>query len=288
MYLKKISKLIFLIILLIISFVILEMISYSPKYINKSSISFEITNVRNPQAKKIVRFVDNLYAFFLVKFIKKHQAHLYQNNTEYKDLPDNQIIIGKKDNFTKTVSKVNNNLNTWKRSHGNHSSNRFSDLKIININNIKNLDLAWRYKFSEIKNDIQANPIIAEDKIYLPTTGKEVVALNAVTGEESWRIKTKGTPARRGLVYWTNGNLDDSKIYFCAEKELISINPKNGSANKEFGDEGIVKLKKRCKVSPAIIKNKLVIATVEPALEVYNLKDGKLLWKFYLKLLMIL
>ena len=138
MYLKKISKLIFLIILLIISFVIIEMISYSPKYINKSSISFEINNVRNPQAKKIVRFVDNLYAFFLVKFIKKHQAHLDQNNTEYKDLPDNQIIIGKKYNFTKTVSKVNNNLNTWKRSHGNHSSNRFSDLKIININKLAN------------------------------------------------------------------------------------------------------------------------------------------------------
>ena len=283
MYIKKISKLIFLIILLIISFVIIEMTSYSPKYINKSSFSFEITNVRNPQAKKIVRFVDNLYATFLIKFFKEHKKHLDQLNTEYKDLPNSKIIKAKEDNFTKTISKVNNNLDTWKRSHGNHSSNRFSDLKIININNIKNLDLAWRYKFSEIKNDIQANPIIAENKIYLPTTGKEVVAINAITGKESWKVKTKGTPARRGLVYWSKNNLDNSKIYFCAEKELISLNPKNGMANKDFGNDGIVKLKKRCKVSPAIIKEKLIIATVEPAIEVYNLKDGKLLWKYYLK-----
>jgi len=44
-----------------------------------------------------------------------------------------------------------------------------------------------------------------------------------------------------------------------------------------------VKLKKRCKIAPVIIKNKLIIATVEPALEVYDLLNGKLLWKYYLK-----
>ena len=42
-------------------------------------------------------------------------------------------------------------------------------------------------------------------------------------------------------------------------------------------------MKKRCKVSPVIINKKLIIATVEPALEIYDLLNGNLLWKYYLK-----
>ena len=74
-----------------------------------------------------------------------------------------------------------------------------------------------------------------------------------------------------------------SRIYLCAEKQLISINPKNGKLIKDFGNEGIVDLKRRCKVSPAIIDDNLIIATVDPAIEVYNIINGKLLWKYYLK-----
>ena len=36
-------------------------------------------------------------------------------------------------------------------------------------------------------------------------------------------------------------------------------------------------------VTPVIINDKLVIATFEPGVETYNLYDGKLNWKFYLK-----
>ena len=80
-------------------------------------------------------------------------------------MPQQKIIKAESDNFT--LSKLNNfnNLDDWKRSHGNHSSNRFSDLNQINLSNVKNLDLVWKYKFDEIKRDIQANPIIAENKI---------------------------------------------------------------------------------------------------------------------------
>ena len=103
---------------------------------------------------------------------------------KYKKLPNEKIIFGKTDNFTLTTFQESNNLNDWPRSHGNHSSNRFSDLSIININNIDKLDLAWKYKFDEIGRDIQANPIIAEDKIFLPTPGHKVVALNAKNGKK--------------------------------------------------------------------------------------------------------
>ncbi len=278
---KKIIKLISLILLLLTSFVVIEMISISTKYINKPILSFDINNVRNPQIKKFTRNIDNLYASILIKFSKEHQGHFDQKERQFEELPEYKFISAKIDNFTISNFRENNNLYDWKRSHGNHSSNRFSDLKKINLSNIKNLDLAWIYEFKEINRDIQANPVIADGKIFIPTTGNSIVSIDAVNGRKIWEYIVNSTPARRGLIYWSEKNT--SRIYFCAEKKLISLNSENGQPIKNFGKNGIVKLKNRCKISPVILKDNLVIATVEPALDVYNLISGKLLWKFYLK-----
>ena len=278
---KKIVKLICILFLLFFSFILIEMISVSTKYVNRSTISFDINNIRNPQIKKITRKADNFYAFLLLKLSKKHKEHLNQEDNEFEKLPEFKTILAKEDNFTISDFNEKNNFNEWKRSHGNHSSNRFSNLSKINLSNVKNLDLAWKYEFDEINRDIQANPVIAEGKIFLPTTGNKIISINAVNGKKIWEYKVDATPARRGLVFWSKG--DKSRIYFCAEKKLISLNAKNGQPVKSFGKNGIIKLKNRCKVSPVIIKNTLAIATVEPALEVYDLNAGKLSWKYYLK-----
>ena len=53
--------------------------------------------------------------------------------------------------------------------------------------------------------------------------------------------------------------------------------------NLNFGKKGMLKLKHKCHVTPVIIGKNIIIATFEPGLEIYNLKDGKLNWKIYLK-----
>ena len=278
---KKIIKLISIVFLLIFSLVLIEMISISTKYVNKSNVSFSVNNVRNPQIKKLVRTLDNLYAFSLVKLSKKHKEHFDQGDKKFDSLPEYKTILAKKNNFTLTEINKKNVFDEWKRSHGNHSSNRFSSLSKINLSNIKNLELAWKYEFNEINRDIQANPVIANGKIFLPSTGNKIVSIDASTGKKIWEYQANSTPARRGIVFMSNDS--KSNIYFCAEKSLISVNAENGKLDKNFGEKGIVILKNRCKISPVIIDNQIIIATVEPALEVYNLNDGKLLWKYYLK-----
>jgi len=280
---NKVLKLIFLLVLLFISFVVIEMTSISTKYVNRPLITLDVNNVQNPQIKKLVRRLDNLYAIFLLKISDEQKKHLDQTDSKYQELPEEKIIFGKTDDFTINILRKGNNLNDWQRSHGNNMSNRFSDLSQININNIEKLDLAWKYKFNEIKRDIQANPVIAENKIFLPTTSYQVIALNAKDGKKIWEHNVKGTPARRGIIYWPGNGNYESRIYFCVEKELISLNAENGKFVKTFASNGSVKLKRRCLISPAIINNKLIIATFEPAVEIYNLFDGKLLWKYYLK-----
>jgi len=279
---NKIIKLTIILFLLFVTYVAIEMSSISTKYINKSIISFDISNVKNPKIKSLTRSLDDFYAQFLFKVSKKHQKHLDQTDEKFVSLPETKIIYAKKKNFTISNSKDKNTTNNWHRSNGNHSSNRFSDLTQINLNNINKLDLVWKYKFDEIKRDIQANPIVAENKIFLPTTGNKIIALNPENGKKIWERKINGMPARRGLVYW-NSNNNESRLFFCAKSQLISINSKNGNFIKDFGNRGTVKLKKECKVAPVIINDNLVIATFEPAVEVYNLFSGKLLWKYYLK-----
>ena len=49
--------------LFIVLFVIYELTSIDTKYINKNSIIIDINNVRNPQVKKLVRFLDNYFGY---------------------------------------------------------------------------------------------------------------------------------------------------------------------------------------------------------------------------------
>ena len=268
---------------LFISIILIEMISISRTYINKPFFTFEINNVRNPQLKKILRQLDNYYGVILLKLSNQQKKHLDQTDHKYINLPDEKIIFGKKDNYTLNNYEESNNLNDWHRSHGSHFSNRFSDLSQINTKNIHKLDIAWKYKFDDINRDIQANPVIAENKIFIPSPGHSMVAINSLNGKEIWKYKVDGVPARRGLIYWPGHSKHKSRIFFCAEKELISLNSETGDRVKNFGSNGKVQLKRRCLVSPVIINDNLVIATFEPALEVYNLYNGKLIWKYYLK-----
>ena len=73
---KKIVKLICILFLLFFSFILIEMISVSTKYVNRSTISFDINNIRNPQIKKITRKADNFYAIICI-FIKNWSYHFH-------------------------------------------------------------------------------------------------------------------------------------------------------------------------------------------------------------------
>ena len=84
------------------------------------------------------------------------------------------------------------------------------------------------------------------------------------------------------MIYLEKTNKEPSKLFFPSYKRLIAINAKNGQFIKKFGNNGIVKLKKPSITAPAIFKNNLIITTSEPSLEVYDLNNGKLLWKFVL------
>ena len=277
---KKIIKFFYYVFFIIILFTIYEVTSIDNRYVNRPTISIDVNNIRNPQIKKIVRKLDSSLGNLYFSLSKKKQNEFYNQNIElYNSLPDELVISAELENLTLSNGMNLNNQESWKRSHGNHSSNKFSNLEMINTNNVKDLDIAWTYTF-EKKGDIPGNPIYFNGAVYLSSTEKSLVALNAANGEKIWEHQTEGLAARRGLII---NEEEKSKIYFCDQKNLISLYASNGQTVKNFGKKGKIKLKKKCQITPVIIDDKIIIGTFEPSIEVYDLLKGELLWKFYLK-----
>ena len=77
---NKILSSIVLLFLIILTLSIIDMTSISTKYINKSTITFEVNNVRNPQLKKLVRFVDNTYSQIYFSLSKDQKKNLVSSD----------------------------------------------------------------------------------------------------------------------------------------------------------------------------------------------------------------
>ena len=188
---KRIFVFFIYIFVFIIFFIFYELTSIDRKYINRSVIDIDVNNVRNPQIKKLVRAIDNFLGNFYFNSSKKKQNEFYDKDLEkYNNLPDEIIIKAELDNLTISNERNFNNSINWTRSHGNHSSNKFSNLKKINTKNVKNLEVAWTHTFGK-KWDIPGNPIYLDGNIYLSSTDKSLVALNASNGKKIWEYKTE-------------------------------------------------------------------------------------------------
>jgi quinoprotein glucose dehydrogenase len=277
---NKIFKFFYYIFFVIIVFTLYEVTSIDNRYINRSTITVDINNIRNPQIKRIVRKLDLYLGKLYFNLSKKKQNEFNNQDLElYSSLPEEVTVPANLENLTDSNGNNLNNLKSWKRSHGNHSSNKFSNLELINNENVNNLDVAWTYTF-EKKGDIPGNPIYFNGVVYISSTEKSLIALDAKSGKKIWEHQTEGLAARRGLII---NEEEKSKIYFCDQNNLLALYASNGELVREFGKKGKIKLKKKCHITPVIIDDKIIIGTFEPAIEVYDLLKGKLLWKFYLK-----
>lgn len=71
MIILKILKLFLIVLIVVFVFIIYELTNINFNYINKSFISINVNNIRNPQVKKIVRSFDNYFSYYYFKISKK-------------------------------------------------------------------------------------------------------------------------------------------------------------------------------------------------------------------------
>ncbi len=277
----------FTVIFLLVLSVLFDLAKYDSSYINRSPLTFSVNNLNSKTTENFFEDYSEWYRKIAAKFFKKHKEYWKVEDPSIREnLPKIKHVSKKKDNFLpgRSLDQIEKNFSNWTRSHGGFSSMRFSNLDAINKTNVKKLKLAWIYNSKDGKKGMQANPIVYDGKIFVPTPGNHIVCLDGSNGKEIWRYKVERGyhAAKRGLLIWNDKKNNILKLFFTNDDQLISLNAKTGKPIKSFGKNGIIKIGSS-PTTPAIIDNQLVVGTIRPAIEVYNIYTGKLKWKYYLR-----
>ncbi|MFP6780023.1 MAG: PQQ-binding-like beta-propeller repeat protein [Alphaproteobacteria bacterium] len=78
------------------------------------------------------------------------------------------------------------NDNDWSWYHGNDNATRYSALEQINTSNIDNLNVAWIHHAGNIKQGLEATPLVIDGIMYYSGSYNRTFALDAATGKEIW------------------------------------------------------------------------------------------------------
>ena len=142
----------------------------------------------------------------------------------------------------------------WRSYAGEPGSSRYSPLDQINRDTVKNLQVAWSWKFDNFGGGTsETTPIMVNGVLYF-TVGqrRNVIAVNAGTGETLWtwrldegaRFDQAPRKVGRGVAYWTDGT--EARIVTVTPGfQLVALNAKTGVPIPGFGQDGAVDLFKQ-------------------------------------------
>jgi alcohol dehydrogenase (cytochrome c) len=188
---------------------------------------------------------------------------------------------------------ANQEPQNWLMYGGNYSNHGHSLLTQLNPQNVKDLQLKWVWHPSgkPAEEKMECEPIVVDGILYA-TSLTEVVALDAVSGRQYWRLSrpfneldfplqrmyevNKGVAIIGNTLFWTTG-WDD---------HLLAIDAKTGHVKWEVA---IADWKKGYVINmvPMVIKNQVIVgpATDDRGancfLAAYDIETGKELWKTY-------
>ncbi len=146
-------------------------------------------------------------------------------------------------------------------------------------------------------------PLVIGNVLYMSTGYRQIVALDAESGEKLWAYDSPHPPASRGVSYWPgSGGLAPQIVYGTSDGWLISLDAKTGKPVSTFGDSGMVDIK------PGVVPDKYPKARVgissplsfykdyvitgsspgeQPAfgaagdIRAWDMRSGKLVWTFH-------
>src|SRR5580765_6336662 len=142
----------------------------------------------------------------------------------------------------------------WHSYAGDNGSTRYAPLDQITRDNVKDLQVAWSWKFDNFGGGTsETTPLVANGVIYF-TVGqrRNVVAVNPGTGETLWmwrpdegeRFEKAPRKVGRGVAYWSDGT-NARIITVTPGFQLFALDAKTGLPVRDFGNSGSVDLFKQ-------------------------------------------
>ena len=145
----------------------------------------------------------------------------------------------------------------WTHYGGSQHGLQYSSLSQITPDNVDQLEVAWLFRTGELGQGhrepfaFQANPILVEGRLYLPTGSAIVFALDPATGEQIWRFDAEidrslhhAEIANRGVTSWIDetvlGDLPCRHRIFVGtlDARLIALDGESGKPCVDFGENG--------------------------------------------------
>jgi len=206
----------------------------------------------------------------------------------------------------------------WRFYGGDAGSTKYSPLDQIDASNVKQLEVAWRWKAENFgprpDYNWEVTPLMVGGVLFF-TAGsrRDAVAVDAATGETLWMYRLdegeRGDRAvrtqNRGLAYWTDGKGDSRILLITPGFQLVALNAKTGVPISGFGKNGIVELTEGLdrdvvkpgqigSSSPAIVIRDVVVlgaalsagtaptskTNVPGYIRGFDVRTGKRLWTF--------
>lgn len=182
----------------------------------------------------------------------------------------------------------------WVTNGGNIYNQRYSPLTEINTANVKNLKAEWRTHLNSSgvgpPFSGEAQPLVYDGVIYVPTGADDVFALDVETGKQLWVYESHLDPKINTVCCgWTSRGvgMGDGKIFLGRlDGKLVALDQKTGrevwSVQAENWQEGYTI------TSAPLYYNGMVVTGFAGAeyasrgrVKAYNAKNGKHLWTFY-------
>jgi alcohol dehydrogenase (cytochrome c)/quinohemoprotein ethanol dehydrogenase len=203
-----------------------------------------------------------------------------------------------KDNATKTATAVNasrlaaadSEPGQW-MSHGRtYDEQRFSPLKEITTENVKDLGLAW-FADLDTHRGQEATPIVVDGTMYISTAWSKVKAYRAATGDKlweydpqvpgGWAVNACCDVVNRGVAVW-----EDKVFVGTLDGRLVALEAPTG---KVLWDVNTIDREKPYTITgaPRVVRGNVLIGNggaelgVRGYVSAYDVATGKLNWRFY-------
>ena len=190
----------------------------------------------------------------------------------------------------------------WILHHGNYQGHRFSALKEINSDNIKNLKPMFTVGLSGLQSggryahgNLEATPLVEDGIMYVPDGWGSVYAIDLTSGKKG-TIKWKMDPGtdrawagdvtccgvnNRGVALWK-----DKVISVSLDGRLFSINKATGEVvwERKIADPAIAEV---LTIAPLVVRDTAIVGIaggefgIRGFVEATDLNTGKALWRTY-------
>ncbi len=190
----------------------------------------------------------------------------------------------------KRLTAADSDPGNWMSQGRTYSEQRFSPLTKINTSNVGQLGLAWSFELSTNRG-VETTPIVVDGVMYVTSSWSLVYALDARTGALLWKYdpmvpREVGFHAccdvvNRGVAVW------GGRVYVATlDGRLVALDARTG---RPAWSVVTVDQSKPYTITmaPRIIKGKVMIGNsgseygVRGYVSAYDVRDGKLIWRFF-------